>query len=152
MDALRSPRKSWDELFIEIARAVSNRATCIRRQVGAVAVKNHRFLCAGYNGAPTGIDHCTPSTCLRTVQKIPSGERSEICVAVHAEQNVIVQAAIFGVSLVGAQLYCTHKPCSLCTKMLINVGISEIYYVDGYPDPLTDKLLDDAKIKLCQIH
>jgi dCMP deaminase len=141
-------RPGWDEYFMSIAALVGKRATCLRRMVGAILVKDKRILATGYNGAPTGLKHCAETGCLRQELGVPSGERSEICRGLHAEQNAIIQAAYHGVSIKGATLYCTNQPCSICTKMLINAGIAEIVFEDGYPDPLAEKLLQDAPIRL----
>lgn len=141
-------RPEWDEYFIAIAHLVATRSTCIRRRVGAVLVKDKRILATGYNGAPTGIAHCTEETCLRNVKNIPSGQMHELCRGLHAEQNVIIQAALYGVSTKSSTLYCTHKPCILCVKMLINAGIVRIVYENPYPDPLADALLEEAGIEV----
>ncbi|SDN93292.1 deoxycytidylate deaminase [Desulfonauticus submarinus] len=140
-------RISWDEYYMEIAKLVAKRSTCLRRKVGAIAVKDKRILATGYNGAPTGLTHCLDIGCLREQLNIPSGERHELCRGLHAEQNVIIQAALHGVSLKGASLYCTTQPCLICTKMLINCGIKAIYFAEGYPDELAVEMLKEAKIK-----
>lgn len=145
------PRPSWNEYFMQIARLVSQRSTCIRRQVGAVMVKDKRILSTGYNGAPTGLRHCLELGCLRDQRQIPSGERHELCRGIHGEQNAIIQAALYGVSIAGSCLYTTHLPCSLCAKMLINAGIREIYYADGYPDELSSELMNEAGIVLQKV-
>ncbi len=139
-------RTPWDIYFLKIAKLVSERSTCLRRHVGAVLVKDKRILTTGYNGAPTGIQHCLERGCLREQLGIPSGERIEICRGVHAEQNALIQAAKFGISVNGATLYCTHKPCITCTKMLINAGIKRIVVLEDYPDPLADEMLEEAGI------
>ena len=130
-------RPDWDEYFMAIAELVSTRSTCLRRRVGAVLVLERRILATGYNGAPSGLAHCTLETCLREKRQIPSGSQQELCRGLHAEQNVIIQAALHGVSSKGSILYCTHKPCSLCAKMIINAGISRIVYQNPYPDPVS---------------
>ena len=140
-------RPSWDSYFMKIAEDVSTRSTCLRRNVGAVIVKDKRILTTGYNGAPSGIEHCTESTCLRIKLNIPSGERHELCRGLHAEQNAIIQAAFHGVSVKGARIYITHQPCSICTKMLINSGIDTFIYRHPYPDQLADEMADNAGIK-----
>ncbi len=140
------PRPSWDEYFLSIARLVAGRSTCLRNKVGAVLVKDKRILTTGYNGAPSGLDHCLDIGCLREKLGIPSGERHELCRGLHAEQNVIIQAAYYGISVKDATLYCTHHPCIICTKMLINAGIKTIYYEVGYPDTLSEQMLKEAKI------
>jgi dCMP deaminase len=147
-DPLRPP---WSVYFMDIADLVARRSTCIRRRVGAVAVKDKRILATGYNGAPSGIPHCLDVGCLREQEGIPSGERHELCRGIHAEQNVIVQAAYHGVSIQGSTLYCTNLPCVICAKMLINAGITEIFYREGYADALTEGLLKAAKIPVIQL-
>ncbi len=139
-------RPSWDEYFMKIARDVSERATCIRRKVGAVIVKDKRILSTGYNGAPAGVTHCTNENCLRTLNNIPSGERHELCRGLHAEQNAIIQAALHGVSINNASIYITNQPCSICTKMLINSGIKKFIYKDPYNDKLAMEMIEEADI------
>ena len=120
-------RKSWDEYFMEIAEIVKTRSTCLRRQVGAVIVKDNRIITTGYNGAPSGLRHCTDiGGCERERLHIPSGQRHELCRALHAEQNAIIQAAKVGVSTEGATIYITLQPCVICAKMLVNAGITRI--------------------------
>jgi dCMP deaminase len=143
-------RPSWDEYFMEIAHLVKKRATCLRRQVGAVIVKDKNILATGYNGAPSGIDHCLERGCLREQLGIPSGERHEICRGLHAEQNAIIQAAKHGTSIEGATLYCTNQPCGICAKMIINAGVKQIIYEDGYPDALAAEMLNESGIKIMQ--
>lgn len=143
---VREARLPIDKYFMDIAFKVAERGTCLRRRVGAIAVKDKRILATGYNGAPSGLSHCAETGCVREKLAVPSGERHELCRAVHAEQNVIVQAARHGISLEGASLYCTTFPCSICTKMLINCGIREIFYVAGYRDALSEQLLQEAGI------
>ena len=140
-------RPSWDSYFMKIAEDVSTRSTCIRRQVGAVIVKDKRILTTGYNGVPSGISHCNENNCLRTKLNIPSGERVELCRGLHAEQNAIIQAAYYGISVKDARIYITHKPCSICTKMLINSGIKDFIYRNPYPDTLADEMVLEAGIK-----
>ncbi len=140
------PRPSWDEYFMRIAREVAERSTCKRRRVGAVMVRDKRILTTGYNGAPRGIVHCEERGCLRDELKIPSGERHELCRGLHAEMNALLQAAVHGVSVEGATLYCTNRPCSLCAKMLINAGVKRIVIGEGYPDELGEELLREAGI------
>jgi dCMP deaminase len=141
-------RPSWDEYFLEITRLVATRSTCLRRRVGAVLVRDKRILSTGYNGAPRGLRHCLEVGCLRDRLGIPSGERHELCRALHAEQNAIIQAALHGVSVDGGTLYCTNQPCVICSKMLINSGIRRIVYAEGYPDELSRELLEEAGIAL----
>jgi dCMP deaminase len=119
--------------------------------VGAIIVKDKRILSTGYNGAPTGLKHCEEVGCLRESASIPSGERHELCRALHAEQNAIIQAAYHGISINGATLYCTNKPCIICSKMIINAGILSIVYEDGYNDPLADQMLDEAGIDIVRL-
>ncbi|HEY3375674.1 MAG TPA: cytidine/deoxycytidylate deaminase family protein [Candidatus Aquicultor sp.] len=144
-------RPSWDEYFMNIARQVSERSTCIRRKIGAVVVRDKRILTTGYNGAPSGIRHCYDVGCLRQERGIASGERHELCRGLHAEQNAIIQAALYGVAVRGGSIYCTHQPCSLCAKMLINAGILEILYVEGYPDLLSQDLLQEAGVQVTKL-
>jgi dCMP deaminase len=137
-------RPSWDNYFKKITEEVKTRSTCLRRQVGAVIVQNKRILATGYNGAPSGLKHCLEIGCLREKLGIPSGERQELCRGLHAEQNAIIQAAQHGVSIAGAKIYTTNKPCVSCTKMIINAGIKEIVYLQDYKDDLADELLREA--------
>ena len=141
-------RPSWPEYFMAITRLVAKRSTCLRRSVGAVLVKDKRILATGYNGAPAGLKHCEEVGCLRENSSIPSGTRHELCRGLHAEQNVIIQAAYHGISINGAVLFCTNKPCAICSKMLINAGIQEIYFLDGYEDALSDQMLAEAGVNL----
>jgi dCMP deaminase len=141
-------RPSWDEYFIGIADLVSKRSTCLRRSVGAVLVKDKRILATGYNGAPSGIMHCSKRGCIRQRLNIPSGERHELCNGLHAEQNSFLQAALHGTSLKGASLYSTTQPCIICAKMIINAGIKEIIIKGDYPDKMSKDLLREAKIKV----
>jgi len=141
-------RPSWDEYFLEIARLVASRATCLRRSIGAVFVRDKRVLATGYNGAPSGLKHCDEIGCIREREGIPSGERHELCRGIHAEQNAILQAAQFGIDLRGSTLYCTNQPCVLCAKMLINVGVERIVVLGGYPDKLAQEMLDEAGIEI----
>lgn len=147
----RDQRPSWDEYFMSIARLVSGRSTCLRRKVGAVLVKGKRILCTGYNGAPAGLRHCLDIGCLREKLGIKSGQRHELCRALHAEQNVLIQAAYHGIPVAGSVLYCTNLPCSICTKMLINAGIKRIYYEEGYPDDMSRDMLAEAGIELVKL-
>ncbi|MEM2987316.1 MAG: cytidine/deoxycytidylate deaminase family protein [Nitrososphaerota archaeon] len=141
-------RPSIDEYFMEMAKLISKRSTCLRRKVGALLVKDKRVLATGYNGAPKGLPHCSEVGCMREKLDIPAGERQELCRGLHAEQNCIIQAAVFGVSTKGATLYTTHFPCSICAKMIINAEISEIVYEEDYDDELAKELLKEANIKL----
>lgn len=139
-------RLSWSEYFMRIAALVAERSTCLRRAVGAVAVLDKRILATGYNGAPSGISHCLDVGCMREEMGVPSGQRHELCRGLHAEQNVIIQAAVHGVPLTGAEIYCTDQPCLICSKMLINCRIRAIYFARGYPDDLSCSFLDEAKV------
>ena len=141
-------RPDWDEYFMAIAELVSSRSTCLRRYVGAVLVKEKRILATGYNGAPSGIPHCKEVGCIREKMKVPSGERHELCRGLHAEQNVIIQAAYHGVSIKGSILYVTCHPCSVCAKMIINAGIREVVIKDTYPDKIAAELLNEAGVKI----
>lgn len=144
-------RPTWDEYFMEIANLVKTRSTCLRRQVGAVIVKDKKILSTGYNGAPRGCAHCIDIGCLREKLGIPSGERHELCRALHAEQNAIAQAAEHGTSVKDATIYVTAQPCSLCAKILINAGITDIIYQGDYPDTLSLELLKEAHIKISSL-
>ena len=142
-------RPSWSEYFLEMAALVAKRSTCLRRQVGAVAVKDGRIIATGYNGAPVDFKHCQETGCLREQQGVPSGQRHELCRAVHAEQNMIIQAATHGVSISGAYVYCTTTPCIICAKMLINCKINSFIYPakeDLYPDDMAMKMLFGSRI------
>jgi dCMP deaminase len=115
--------------------------------VGAILVKDKRILATGYNGAPSGLKHCEEVGCIRQNASIPSGERHELCRGLHAEQNAIIQAAYHGISISGSTLYCTNKPCVICSKMLINAGIEKIFYKEGYDDPLADQMITESGIE-----
>ncbi len=141
----------WDRRFMELAQTVSGWTSCFRagRAIGCVIVKDKRIMTTGYNGAPAGIRTCRDrGECLRDKLGIPSGTRAEVCYATHAEQNAIIQAAKLGVSIDGATLYCTHQPCSVCAKMIINAGIRRVIYREGYPDDFSLALFDEAGVKL----
>lgn len=144
-------RPSWDEYFMQVARVVAGRSTCLRRQVGAVIVRDKRILATGYNGAPTGLPHCLDIGCLRDQVGALSGERQEICRASHAEQNALVQAARYGIAVEGGTLYCTTFPCSICAKMLVNAGIRRVVYEEEYRDPLAREILDLAGVEVVQL-
>ena len=140
-------RLPWPEYFMRIAHLVAERATCTRRKVGAVAVKDKRILATGYNGPPSKVAHCADVGCLREKLGIPSGQRHELCRGLHAEQNVIIQGALHGISLEGAEIYCTTQPCLICTKMLINIKVSRVYFSESYPDDLSEQMLEEAGVK-----
>ena len=144
-------RPSWEKYFMDIAFLVAKRSTCLRRSVGAVLVKNKRILATGYNGAPSGIRHCSETGCLRERLNVPSGERHELCRGIHAEQNSIIQAALHGVSIEGATLFCTNRPCSICAKMIINAGITKIYFHDGYADAMSEEMLKEAGVEVMHV-
>jgi dCMP deaminase len=141
-------RPTWDQYFIDITHLVATRATCLRRQVGALLVKDRNILATGYNGTPSGIRHCEETGCLRERLKVPSGERHELCRGLHAEQNAIIQAARHGINIDQSVLYCTTMPCIICTKMLINAGIKRIVYEEGYGDDLAREMLEEAGIEI----
>ena len=141
-------RPSWDEYFMKAACLVSERATCLRRKVGAVLVKDKRILATGYNGAPSRITHCETTGCLREQLKVPSGERHELCRGLHAEQNVLVQAALHGVSTKESILYITCSPCIICAKMIINAGIKKVVCREHYPDKMTEDFFKEAGVVL----
>ena len=143
-------RPSWDEYFLRIARDVAERSTCLRRHVGAVLVREKRILATGYNGAPRGVAHCLEVGCLREELGVPSGQRHELCRGVHAEMNTFLQAALHGVGVAGASLYCTSTPCSLCAKMLINAGVTRVIHLGDYPDEFGRSLLEEAGVELIQ--
>ena len=147
-DALGQKRPDWESYFLKIAGLAATRSTCLRRQVGAVLVKEKNILSTGYNGAPSGVPHCVDVGCLREQEGIPSGQRHELCRGLHAEQNAIIQAATFGVSIRGSTLYSTHQPCSVCAKMIVNAGIEKIVNKEGYPDGLARQILDEAGIDI----
>jgi len=148
MVTLENNRPSYDEYFMEMAHVVSKRSTCLRRKVGAILVKDKHILSTGYNGAPKGLNHCVDVGCIRKDMSVKSGERHELCRGLHAEQNAIIQAAVFGVSISGSTLYCTNTPCVVCVKMLINAGVKEIIYSGDYPDELAKKMLGESSIKI----
>jgi len=133
---------------MDIARLVSERSTCRRRRVGAVLVRDKRILATGYNGSPAGMRHCLDTGCLREELGIPAGERTEMCRGIHAEQNALVQAATFGISVAGAKLYCTTEPCVTCAKMLINAGIKQFVVGERYPDEFGRKLCREAGVRV----
>ncbi|MBW2561924.1 MAG: cytidine/deoxycytidylate deaminase family protein [Deltaproteobacteria bacterium] len=140
-------RPSWDQYFMDIVELVSRRSTCLRRKVGAILVRDKRILATGYNGPPTGITHCSEVGCLRDKLGVPSGERHELCRGLHAEQNAIIQAALYGVSTKGSTIYCTNHPCIICSKMIINSGIVSFVYREDYRDELAEEMLREAGIE-----
>ncbi|MCA6080204.1 MAG: dCMP deaminase family protein [Endomicrobium sp.] len=140
-------RPSWDEYFMKLAWLVSERSTCIRHHVGAVVVRDKRILTTGYNGAATGTLDCMSLGCLRNTLNIPSGQRHEICRAIHAEQNAIIQGGYHGISIKGSTLYCTHSPCVLCAKMTVNAGIKRVVTDIEYPDNTFKELFSETRIE-----
>lgn len=143
-------RPTWDEYFMQITEVVAKRSTCLRRQVGAIIVKESQIISTGYNGAPRGIPHCLEVGCLRSQLGIPSGQRHEICRGLHAEQNAIVQAAYHGVSIKSGTVYCTHQPCFICAKMIINAGLVRVVYLNGYPDDFAVGAFSQAGVEVVQ--
>ena len=141
-------RPSWQQYFMQMAFLASSRSTCLRRQVGAVLVKDNQILSTGYNGSPKGVRHCSEVGCLREKNNVPSGQMHELCRGLHAEQNAIIQAGLNGSSARGVTLYCTHQPCSICAKMIINAEIQTVYVAEKYPDELAEKLLAEAGVEL----
>lgn len=139
-------RPSWEQYFMSIASQVATRSTCLRRQVGCVIVLEKRIVSTGYNGAPSGLPHCVEVGCVRESRGVSSGERHELCRGLHAEQNAIIQAAMHGTAVRGGSIFCTHKPCVLCTKMLINAGVNCVYYREGYEDKLADDMACEANM------
>ena len=137
-------RPGWDEYFLSLAELAATRSTCLRRQVGALLVADRRVLSTGYNGPPRGLPHCREIGCLRTVLKVPSGQRHEICRALHAEQNAILQAAQHGVPIRQATLYCTHQPCAICAKLILNLDINRLVLCGAYPDELALSFFREA--------
>ena len=141
-------RPNVDEYFLKIASVVAERSTCRRHHVGAVAVRDKHILSTGYNGAAAGSKDCLELGCLRDELGIPSGERHEICRGIHAEQNVIIQASLHGVSLDGSTIYCTHTPCVLCAKMLVNARIKRFVTFGSYNDSTFVDLFNEAGIEI----
>ena len=143
----------WDKRFMDLTETISKWSSCFKsdRNVGAVIVKNKRILTTGYNGAPSGIKSCKEKgECLRVNLGIQSGTRHELCYAIHAEQNAIIQAAKMGVCIEGATLYCTHQPCVICSKMIVNAGITRVVYAKPYPDDFSQEIFKEAGVKLVQ--
>jgi dCMP deaminase len=147
----KAPRPSWDEYFMKMSSLVAERSTCLRHHIGAVIVKDKRVMSTGYNGAARGIKDCKERGCLRNELNIPSGTRHEICRAIHAEQNAIIQGAIHGVKIEGATIYCTHTPCMICAKMIVQAGIKEVVSYHNYADADARDFLGEAGILLRKI-
>lgn len=144
-------RPSWDAYFMQFALLARSRATCIRRGVGAVIVRDRHILTSGYNGAPRGISHAAEVGCLREQMNVPSGQRHEICRGLHAEQNAIIQAAYEGVCIKDSDIYCTNSPCSICLKMIVNAGIKRVFFLERYEDDLTQKIAAEAGVALIPV-
>ena len=145
-DGSPSQRPGWEAYFIAMAMMAATRSTCVRRQVGAVIVSGNRIMATGYNGSPAGTRHCEETGCLRQRLDIPSGKGHEMCRGSHAEMNAIAQAAASGTAIAGCTLYCTHEPCSICSKLLINAGCKRIVFMHPYPDELSSDLRAEAGI------
>ncbi|MGM0510449.1 MAG: deoxycytidylate deaminase [Thermoplasmatota archaeon] len=139
-------RPNNDEYFMAMAELAAERSTCLRRQVGAVIVKDKQIISTGYNGAPKDLPHCEDVGCRREQMNIKSGTRHELCRGVHAEQNAVIQAAVFGISVKDGTLYSTHHPCVLCVKILINAGIKKVIYKEGYPDDLAEEMIEESEM------
>lgn len=149
MATIPRTRPGWDDYFMELCYVVAKRSTCLRRQVGAVVVREKRILTTGYNGAPSGVQSSLEiGDCLREKLGIPSGQRFEICRGSHAEENAIVQGARFGISVAGGTLYCTTQPCLQCAKMIINAGLVEVVYQHAYPHEMTEDFMRQAGVAL----
>ncbi len=141
-------RPSWNDYFLEVADLVATRSTCLRRQVGAVLVRDKRIISTGYNGAPRKLKHCSEVGCLRTEKDIPSGERYELCRGVHAEQNAIINAAYYGISTQDTVMYCTHQPCIICARIIINAGVEKVVHRGDFQDDIALELMREAGIEL----
>ncbi|MFH1478748.1 MAG: dCMP deaminase family protein [Candidatus Omnitrophota bacterium] len=139
-------RPDWDEYFLKMAFLVAERSTCLRHHVGAVIVRDRRILTTGYNGAASGVKDCILLGCLRNEKGIPSGERHEICRAIHAEQNAIIQAGLHGINVSNSTIYCTHSPCILCAKMIVNAKIKQFITCTSYSDPSFKELFKEAGV------
>lgn len=139
---------SWDSYFMAFAALAATRASCVRRKVGAVIVKDHMVLTTGYNGAPRKMAHARDVGCLRDRLGIPSGQRHELCRGLHAEQNAIIQAARHGICIAGAEVYCTTHPCVICLKMIINAGLTRVYYAEGYADEIVQSIVEESGIEV----
>lgn len=141
----------WDGRFMEMAELVAGWSSCFQenRQVGAVIVKDKRIMTTGYNGAPAGIKSCKErGECMRRRLNIPSGQQGQLCYAIHAEQNAIIQAARMGIDIKGGTLYCTHQPCAICSKIIVNAGITRIVYKNPYPDDFSLEIINEAGVRL----
>jgi dCMP deaminase len=148
---IKQSRPGWDQYFLELADLVASRSTCLRRQVGAVLVKEERIIATGYNGAPRGLRHCLELGCLREEQGIPSGQRYELCRGVHAEQNAIINAAYYGISTREAVIYCTNQPCIICARMIINAGIIKVIHRGNFNDQLSLDFMQEAGLEVIEV-
>lgn len=149
---LMTKRVDWNEYFMKMAMDASKRSTCLRRQIGAVIAKDNCLVSTGYNGSPSKTPHCIDmECCMRDEMEIKSGTMHELCRATHAEQNAIALAAKNGVSTKDAILYCTTYPCIICTKLIINSGIKEVYYLEAYPDIMSEEMFEQAKVSVRKI-
>jgi dCMP deaminase len=144
-------RPPWDEYFMRMAYLAATRSTCLRRKVGAVIVKDRMVLSTGYNDTPRGLPNCGEGGCARCASEVPSGHSHDTCLCLHAEQNAILQAAYHGVAIAGGTLYCTHQPCLICAKMIVNVGLRRLVFAGEYPDPLAREVLEQAGVELSQV-
>jgi len=145
---MKTERPLWNEYFMKLAELVSSRSTCLRRKVGAIIVRENQILSTGYNGAPKRVPHCEDVGCLRAKMNVPAGERHELCRGIHAEQNAIIQAAVNGMPVKGGTMYCTHQPCSICAKMIVNAEIKSVYFATPYPDKLAESMFADAGVNV----
>ena len=152
---MKNKRPSWDEYFMKLAHEVKERSNCIRMKVGVVLVKDRQIIATGYNGTPKGIKNCIEGGCQRCLDRhnnrLQQGERKDLCICVHAEENAILQSAYHGVSTKGAVMYSTIAPCAFCAKSIINAGISEVIYQDNHPGAMGESLLQKAGVKVRNI-
>jgi dCMP deaminase len=149
---LKIPRSTWDEYFMKMSMLIGERSTCLRHHIGAIIVKEKRVLTTGYNGAAKGVKDCIELGCLRNKLNIPSGTRHEVCRAIHAEQNALIQAGVHGININNSTLYCTHTPCMICAKMIVNAGIKEVVSYHDYADEEARRFLKDAGILLRKVN
>ena len=144
----------WDYRFVALCKEIAKWSSCFQdnRKMGSLIVRDRRILTTGYNGAPSGVRSCAErGECLRRNLGIASGTRQEVCYAIHAEQNALIQAAKMGVSVQDATLYVTHQPCALCTRLIINAGIKRVVYIHAYPDDFSHKLFAEANVLVEQM-
>ncbi|MDO7977118.1 dCMP deaminase family protein [Oceanotoga sp. DSM 15011] len=146
-NVIKSPRESWDDYFMRVSFLVSERSSCLHRQVGAIIVKDKRILATGYNQPPSGFPHCKDIGCIRDALEIKSGEHQEVCFGLHAEQNALMQAAKFGIKTDNSIIYVTHQPCSVCARLIINAGIGKVIFKNPYPDNLTKLFFEKCNIE-----